>query len=143
MKKLSLLPVLMLLLSLSLMSCSKEKDTEPTQTDLLAAGTWTGYGIYYTGTDVTKEFRDDLGYDVTKYSIKFDKAKTFLETYDGSTRNGKWEFANGDKDIILDKGTSDEYTLTILKLDAKELFVEYTIEIDGDEFVLEERYKLN
>ncbi len=142
MKKLSILPVFALILLLSLIGCSKDKEVEPTQTDLLAAGTWTGYGIYYTGQDVSKEFRDDLGYDITKYSVKFDKAKTFLETYDGTTRTGKWEFANNEKEIILDKGTNTELVLTVLKLDAKELFVEYTVEIDGDNFVLEERYNL-
>ncbi|GAB3203277.1 hypothetical protein ABID22_000933 [Pontibacter aydingkolensis] len=144
MPKSRLLPLLLLLLTVAFTSCDKDKDEDPapTNTDFLTAGTWKGFGIYYAGQNLTNEFAED-GYDMTKYSLRFEKNGNFTETYDGSSSPGKWEFANNEKTILLNKGTSDEFPLTVNKLDAQELYIEYTIEFDGDEYILEERFKLN
>ena len=137
-----LLPVILLLLSFVFTACDKDDDTPPapTKTDLLTSSTWKGVGVYYMNQDVSKIFADN-GYDIQKYSIKFDKSGNYTETYDGQNTSGKWEFANNEQALLLNRGTSDEFNLRLLKLDDKNLYIEYTFkDSDGTEYILEERF---
>ncbi|WP_026236342.1 hypothetical protein [Pontibacter roseus] len=114
-----------LLLVTSLTGCGKDDDKGPSNRDFLTAGTWTGNAIVVNGNDLTREFREDeeFPYDISQNTIKFDKAGTYLDSYGGRTDNGTWEFANGEKELLMDKGTTNEYTLIIDRLNDKELFL--------------------
>ena len=137
-----LLTLLLLLSAIVFSGCDKDKDDpEPTRTDLLAAGTWEGFGIYYAGQNLTQDFADE-GYDIRKYSLRFEKNGYYTEIYDGTSNAGRWEFSSNEQSIILNKGNPNEITVNVLKLDTQELYIDYTVEISGNEYVLEERFKL-
>ncbi|PVY37381.1 hypothetical protein [Pontibacter virosus] len=130
-----------LLLVTSMTSCDKDKDKEPSNRDLLTAETWTGHSFWAYGNDISDMFLEQLGFDIKKNSVKFDKAGTYVDSYERSSLSGTWEFANDDKSIIFDKGTDDEYTASVLMLTDKELRLEQTLDFEEDEPVtLEVRY---
>jgi hypothetical protein len=140
-----LLTLLILALSLSaLTSCDKddEKDIEPTRTDLLSTGTWTGVAVFANGQDVTQLFKDELQYDITKNTLKFEKAGTYVDTYERTTVSGSWEFANNEQAILFDKGDPDnEYTANISKLDGQQLHLKQDVKIEDETVAFEIRYK--
>lgn len=130
-----------LLLVTSMTSCDKDEDKEPSNTDLLTANTWTGNSLWAFGNDISDLFLEELGYDIKKNTVKFDKAGKYVDSYERSSLNGTWEFADNDKSIIFDKGTEDEYTAKVLILTNTELRLEQTLEFEDDEPVaLEVRY---
>lgn len=139
-----LLPYLFaLLLVAGLSSCGKDddKDKEPTKRDLLTAGEWTGQAIYIFGNDASQLFIDQLGYDITKNKVKYDKAGTYVDSYERRSVNGTWEFTNDEQSLIFDKGTSDENTVRIVRLTATEFYIEQIIEFeDEDPLPLEIRF---
>ncbi|MFD2515855.1 hypothetical protein ACFSRY_18430 [Pontibacter locisalis] len=149
MNKIRILSFLFAALFLStLTSCDKDdEDQEPSKRDLLTAGTWTGTAIYANGQDFTQVFIDELGYDIKKNTVKFDKAGTYVDTYERVSINGTWEFTNNEQAILFDKGDPDnEYIGEISKLDSDELFIQQDLEIEDDEgnvstIDLEVRYK--
>jgi hypothetical protein len=131
-----------LLLVASLTGCGKDDDdNEPSNRDLLTAGEWTGQAIYISGTDATRLFLDELGYDITKSKVKYDKAGTYVSSYDRRSLNGTWEFTNNEQSLLFDKGTDDEYTARVIKLTATEYYIEQILEFeDEDPLPLEIRF---
>jgi hypothetical protein len=123
-----------LLLVTSMSSCKKDEDKGPSKSDMLTAGEWRGASIWFNGTDVTRELREDEEYpfDVSQLYIKFDKAGTYLDTYSGMTGNGTWEFAQNEEAILLDKGTSRESTVRVTKLTDTEFYYVESYDESGD-----------
>lgn len=122
-----------LLLIAGLSACGKDKDTEPTKRDLLTAGEWNGQAIYIFGNDVSQLFLDQLEYDITKNRVKYDKAGTYVDSYERMSINGTWEFTADEQSLILDKGTDDENTARIIRLTATELYLEQILEFEDEE----------
>lgn len=129
-----------LLLVTSMTSCDKDKDKEPTNRDLLTSANWTGHSVWAYGNDISELFLDELGYDIKKNIVKFDKAGTYVDSYERRSLNGTWEFADNDKSIIFDKGTGDEYKASVLMLTDKELRMEQTLETEDGDLTLEFRF---
>ena len=129
-----------LLLVTSMTSCDKDKDKEPSQRDLLTSSSWKGESVWAYGSDISGLFLDELGYDVKKNTVKFDKAGTYVDSYERRSLNGTWEFADNDKSIIFDKGTEDEYKASVLMLTDKELRMEQTLETEDGDLTLEFRF---
>ncbi|WP_188499842.1 hypothetical protein [Pontibacter amylolyticus] len=111
-----------LLLVTSMTSCDKDDDNGPSKRDFLTAGQWKGQSVWWGEDEITSELRNDEEYpfDVTQLSYKFDKAGTYLVTFKGQTDNGTWEFVNNEQSILMNKGTSFETTLKVLKITDKE-----------------------
>jgi hypothetical protein len=133
-----------LLLVASLTGCDKDdKDKEPSKRDLLTAGKWTGSAIFVNGNDLTREFREDedFPYDISQNTITFDKAGTYVDSYIGVSENGTWEFTNNEQALLLDKGTTNQTTLSIGMLTNSELYLTDTFNHpDLGELALEVRY---
>lgn len=104
--------------------CSKddEEDVSP-NVSLLTAGTWTGNAVYTNGDNITAEFEDQTQIDITKYTTTFKREGTYTDSYEGDVvANGTWAYENNERVIVFDKGTADEYSVVISKLDEDELF---------------------
>lgn len=130
-----------LLLVTSMTSCDKDKDKEPSQRDLLTSSTWKGESLWAFGRDISDLYNDEIGYDIKKNTVKYDKAGTYVDSYERLSLNGTWEFADNEKTIIFDKGTEDEYKASVLMLTDKELRMEQTLEAsDGSTLSLEVRF---
>ncbi|PKV75860.1 hypothetical protein [Pontibacter ramchanderi] len=121
-------------------SCDKDDDKEPSQRDLLTSSAWKGEAIMANGRDISDIYYEEIGYDIKKNTVKYDKAGTYVDSYERMSLSGTWEFANNDKSIIFDKGTEDEYTAKVLKLTNSELQLENAFEIDGDTYYIEVWY---
>lgn len=129
-----------LLLVTSMTSCDKDKDKEPTNKDILTSSIWKGESIWAYGSDISDFYYDEIGYDIKKNTVKYDKAGTYVDTYERLSWNGTWEFADNDKSIIFDKGTDEEYTASVLMLTDKELRMEQTIETEDGPITMEVRF---
>jgi hypothetical protein len=104
---------------ITLVSCDKDKDDNPTtKADLLTAGKWTGNKVYSGGQDIT-EMAKQFGFDVTKGTVQFRKDGTYSTTFEGDTEQGTWEFTQGESHIMLD----NDYEVKINKLDSKNFFM--------------------
>lgn len=124
-----------LLLVASLTGCGKDddKDTEPTKRDLLTAGEWNGQAIYISGNDASQLFIDQIGFDITKNKVKYDRAGTYVDSYERRSINGTWEFTSDEQSLIFDKGTDDEYTARIIRLTATEFYIEQILEFEEED----------
>lgn len=111
-----------LLLPVFLVSCGDDDDDDVSpNVSFLTAGEWTGNAIYQDGEDITDEVFE-LGFDVTKYNLKFNRDGTYQDRYPGqSFPGGTWVFENNERVIVFEKGTDDEYTVVVSKLDNDEL----------------------
>lgn len=102
-------------------SCSKDDDPTLTKTQLLTQNTWK----YNSGTVSDPLFQLLLAlYAGTEYTFKIDK--TYSGTQLTLPTDGKWELSPDEKNLILDKGTTEELTFEITKLDATLLEVKFT-----------------
>ncbi|MBD1395819.1 hypothetical protein H9Q13_01465 [Pontibacter sp. JH31] len=129
MKTQRIIPFLFAALLLVFTSCDKDdEDKEPSRSDLLTTGLWTGSSVYIQGQDISQLLRDSANFDVRQLSTRFDKNGEYRETF-GRTIVGTWEFVNNEQEILFDKGTNQAYTVKINKLNATELY--YEQEIDG------------
>lgn len=103
---------------LALSSCSKDDDpATKTKTDLLVQNTWKFKAALPT---------DDLGaqfvaafYQNSEYAFK--KDKTYSGTMLTLPISGKWEFAESESQLILDKGDTGEMKFKIKTLDDSNL----------------------
>ena len=111
------------MLLLSLISCRDEETIAPSKTDLLTSGEWTGTSIYHNGEDITHVIMSTEDFDIRNVKIKFYKGGTYEDNNNGIISNGKWEFADNEQIIIIDKGTQDEWQLPITKLTGQELYL--------------------
>lgn len=143
MHKLRLLTQLaFLFLFVGLSSCDKDEDKEPTRSELLTGGTWSGFAVYADNQDVTQLFKEELEYDITKNTLKFNSDGTYADTYERVTVSGTWEFTNNEQSILFDKGDIDnEYTAKVSKLDGQDLYLQQDITLDDETITLEVRYK--
>lgn len=126
-----------MLLVASMSSCDKDDDKGPSKRDMLTASQWRGASVWWNGTDVTRELREDeeISFDVSQLSIRFDKAGTYLDTYSGTTDNGTWEFTQNEEALLLDKSTYRERTVRITKLTDTEFhYIESYDESGGLDF---------
>ncbi|MFD2245294.1 hypothetical protein [Pontibacter ruber] len=125
MKNLRLITLLFLsFFVVTLASCDDDdEDKDPSRTDLLTAGLWTGNSVYYQGQDVSQFLRDSAQFEIKDLTTRFDKNGEYRETL-GRTIVGTWEFANNEQDIIFDKGTNNELTVNVTRLTATEFYYE-------------------
>ncbi|MDX5419350.1 MAG: DUF4923 family protein [Hymenobacteraceae bacterium] len=83
----------------------------------------------------------EAGFDISKNTISFNKAGTYIDTYDGATENGSWELTSDEQSIVLDKGTNHEISVRIVRLTDAEFFVDQPVELeDGGTAIIELRY---
>ncbi len=130
MKKINLIVMVCLLfLGLATSSCDKkdkEEEVSP-NTSLLTAGIWQGSAVYLAGQELTEEDYEEfaqLGLNIKELTFKFERNGTYVETNKGQAApGGKWEFINNERNILFDKGTDDETTVLISKLDEDEFFI--------------------
>lgn len=129
-----------LLLVTSITSCSKDDDG-PSRRNLLTAGEWKGHSVYWGDREVTGDLQEfeESPYDITQFSYKFDKAGTYLVTYDSRISNGTWELVDNEQGLLMNKGTSFEVTLKIVKLTNNEFNYIEPYDESG-QFDLEFRY---
>ncbi|NDK55945.1 hypothetical protein [Pontibacter fetidus] len=112
-----------ILFTFMLAGCGKDDDDDNATPNLkyLTDGDWTGDAIYLDGVDVTDEILDEQGFDITEYLLVFERDGSYLERYNGQIQaEGKWEFDNSERIIVYDRGTDDEYSIVISKLDQDE-----------------------
>jgi hypothetical protein len=135
MKNIRLITLLFLsLFAITLAGCDNDdEDKDPSKTDLLTAGLWTGNSVYVQGQDITQLLRDSSKFEIKDLSTRFDKNGEYRETL-GRTLVGTWEFANNEQSILFDKGTANEYTVKITKLSATEFYYEQDIQGTPFEF---------
>lgn len=115
----SLLAMAMMASVLILSSCGKDDDPAKSKTVLLTQHTWKFSAVTsdFPGFDLFKEeFATD--YESDEFKFNEDKTYTYTNTADASANmSGKWEFSSDETKLILDKGTDDEETYTVVKLD--------------------------
>ncbi len=112
---------------IALSSCSKDDDPTPTKskTDLLVQNTWK-YKAMLPQNDFAAQLYSIL-YKDSEYTFKADK--TYSSVFFTLTVPGKWEFAENDTQLILDKGEQSETKFKVKTLDDSTL--ELTV-IDPD-----------
>lgn len=117
MKKIKSLLVLFILGSLFLFSsCSKDDDPTLTKTQLLTQNTWK----YSSGTSTDPTAQSLLAL-LTGSEYIFKSDKTYTSIFFTLSTNGKWEFSTDETKLILDKGTTEETSSDIVKLDGTTL----------------------
>lgn len=131
---------LILLFTAPLTSCGDDDDKAPSKRMLLTERQWTGKALYMGPQNITDLLIDDddpqNSFDVSKWAIKFNTDDTYSMTYDGRTlQTGKWEFANNEQEIQLDKGTPNAETAKINRLTNDELYLEMPWEMGGNQTV--------
>lgn len=113
------------LLALSLMivmviatSCSKDdKDEAPSNTALLTSHAWK-FGSVESSDVFTKTLLSAL-YGQSTTTFKADKS--YSMSILGQSATGTWEFSDGEKKLIQDKGTDEELNYEILRLSSDNL----------------------
>lgn len=78
------------------------------------------------------QLNSDPIYTAIRFSFKTDG--TYNVVFMGQDNPGIWEFNSDETKIILDKGTPDEVTLEILKLDASHLNMKSQDGADSEEY---------
>jgi hypothetical protein len=123
MKNLSKIFLLFVALGVTIATTSCNKEEEPTNTELLTK-TWRITEVY-----INSQLASDTGFN--SFRLTFSTAGTYSLTYTGGAENGVWEFNADETQIIIDKGTADEFIWEILSLtiDASRL---RTTDDDGD-----------
>lgn len=108
----------------SFTGCSDDDDENISpNVALLTGGEWTGSAVYFDGQDQTDEFEELSGIEISSYSSVFERDGTYTDYYDGDViADGVWEYGNNERVIIFDRGTTNEYTVVISKLDEDELW---------------------
>ncbi|MCC9168387.1 hypothetical protein [Pontibacter harenae] len=131
MKKVNLFALLFLcLFSFTMVSCDKDKDDEidPSITNMLTDGEWVGAAMRFNNVLLTRDQLYVLTegmYDISTWTLEFNKNGTGTTSLMGETGSGKWELADKGKTIIFSKGTEEESRAKILKLTASELHLEF------------------
>lgn len=112
----------------SLSSCGKEEDDDispvvSSNLVLLTAGEWTGSTVFNNGEDQTTVFEESNQFNLSNYAAVFERDGSYTEFYENETiADGVWEFRNDERVIVFNKGTEDEYSVVISKLDEDEFF---------------------
>lgn len=113
-----------LLLPVFLVSCGKDDDDDDVSPNvaLLTAGEWNGDAVYFNGEDITDILIEEEDFDIRDYSSEFERDGTYTDSFEGQVSlEGDWEFENNERVIVFDKGTDEEYTVVVSKLDEDEL----------------------
>lgn len=137
MNKLRLLPLVFSFLCLiTLSSCGKDDDADPSRKAILSAGVWQGNKFYVDGDDWTSFV------DIDNTSMEFKSDGTYIFEISGDSETGTWELTSNDQKILMDKNTSGEATADILKLTNTALNISFTEEDPdtGEDSVLEIRF---
>jgi hypothetical protein len=107
-----------LLVSVALISaCGDDNAPALSKTQLLTQNTWKFSSV--TSTDATAQAL--LALFLTGSEVVFKADKTYNQTTLLGPSSGKWEFSSGETALILDKGTAEESTGDIVKLDGSNL----------------------
>lgn len=109
----------------TLSSCGKDDDAAPSRKALLTAKQWQGNRILIDNQDFTSFFNMD------NTAMTFNTNGTYLIKLDGDTDNGTWEFTSNEQKLLMDKGTSHETNVDILKLTNEALNIKW-VERDSD-----------
>ncbi|HEY5826496.1 MAG TPA: hypothetical protein VIT44_19130 [Cyclobacteriaceae bacterium] len=103
---------------LSLSSCKDDDDpSTKSKTDLLTQNTWKYKGVL-PANDLNAQFLGIL-YKDSEYTFK--KDKTYSSILFTIPITGKWEFAEDETQLILDKGEQEELTFKVKTLDDSNL----------------------
>ena len=113
---------------LSITGCKKddEEPAAPTKTDLITAQSWKlkqPGGVLILGQTTSDPTILALLGALGNSSVKFEKEGNYVATdnSNNSVTRGKWEFSADETQLIIDKGTNEEYTLKIELVDANNL----------------------
>lgn len=141
MSKLKLAHYLLVMLAITtLASCDKDDDAEPSNKGHLTSKAWKGAKITLNESNFTQYFADEVGYDIKNNTITYKGDGTYSDTYGRTTTSGNWEFALNETELVYDKGTEDEFTMQISKLNKDSLIISQTQYIDGDKVTLKLHY---
>lgn len=105
MKKINLIALLfMMLCAITLSSCGKDDEVEPSREELLTSGAWRGDKILVSGTDAS-QFPGAEGFvpDPSTITITFNKDGTytgqFIQNGQPVPISGTWELSDDDKTL--------------------------------------------
>lgn len=109
-----------LVIAFTVSSCSDDDEVTKSKADLLTQHGWK----LSSGTSSNANLQNEIDLVVAfQYYYIFNKDKSYTTgiPLSSDVETGKWEFSTDETKLILDKGTSDEVTLTIGKLDDSSL----------------------
>ena len=113
------------LLVISFMACDTEEVTK-SRTELLTQKVWS-FDVA-TGTPDQADFIDAINTDWQGLTIDFKTDGTYTVVQPGETSGGTWELDSSEKNILLDKGTVDEWNWFIMNLSETELYLNTQID---------------
>ncbi len=137
-------------LSIAFVSCEKDKDNKPDNTELLTGKNWklTAFTIdpaidwFGNGTLVTNIYaqlptcaKDDLATFNKNGTVNFDEGATKCDPNDPQTTSGTWAF-NTDKTIISVTTDGETESWKVLELKNDRLVIEYQEVEDGITYTL-------
>lgn len=120
------------LVSFSMSSCSDDDEGISGDAEELIVGTWhsTRYSGYET-IDGEKDITYDDVYEDEEYIFNADGTGRWRDLTDNDKYSFDWVISG--KKLILDEGTYEEEVYTIVKLNSKELQIEYYEKYNDDE----------
>ncbi|MFD2245296.1 hypothetical protein [Pontibacter ruber] len=127
---------------LTLASCGKDDDAEPSKRDLLTAQTWRGDKLYIDGVEATNNpYVIDYFIDIKGTTLKFEKDRTYTAIYtvgdEKETESGTWDLKNNDQQIAFAFLSQDT---DIKRLTKDNLDIAATFEEDGEKITIEMRF---
>lgn len=133
-----------LVLSFSTVGCGDD-DVEPTRTDILTAGEWTGFAVYSSGNDITQLLMllpEPL--DIRTWKLDLNSDGTFSlegDRLDPSPYTGNWRLSDDEQSILFNENEPDSQTADIENISSNELFLNMNLEVDGTEYDAEIRFR--
>lgn len=117
MSKLKFIVLFLAVAGISLSSCKKE-DPAPTKKELLSK-TWKINEFYEDGQQINDP-------SLSSVRLTFNANGTYNSIGFGDNATGPWEFNADETRVIMDKGTVDEFTVSIATLTATSLKITFT-----------------
>jgi hypothetical protein len=127
MSKAKFLILFLAVAGISLTSCKKE-DPAPTKTELLAK-TWKISEFYEDGQLISDP-------SLASVRLTFNANGTYTSVGFGSNSTGSWEFNADDTRILMDKGTVDEFTGSVVTLSTTTFKMTWTEDSTAYEIVM-------
>ena len=97
--------------------CSKD-DSNPTNTEFLSKA-WRIVSVTINGAA-------DTSTDYSAFRLTFTVDGSYTLASPDGTDTGTWAFNSNETSIVVDAGTTDEFTMTIIALAASSLTIEFT-----------------
>lgn len=115
MKNLKLIVMLLAVASLTLSACKKEEPAAPAaDKKTLLSKTWKISEFYEDGQQINDP-------SLSSVRLTFNANGTYTAIGFGDNASGPWEFNSDQSRIVMDKGTADEWTVSIGTLSATTL----------------------